>query len=103
MFKLEPNPTFSVFVSGFVPGGTPRDGMLVEYRYKNAEEFTAWLESFKTRSLRDVLLDIIVTWHDAPLEFTRENLEAVGKSYPAIYTALVAAYRSELLEARTKN
>lgn len=103
MFKIEPNPTFTVAVNGFVPGGSPRDGLMVEYRYKTPEEFTAWIEEFKDRKLTDVLMDVIAGWKDAPFEFSAESIDKIAKLYPAFPLALMDSYRAELFEAKRKN
>jgi hypothetical protein len=102
MFKLEPNPTFEVRVTGFVPG-RPADGLFVTFRHQTAEQFTAWLAGFADKTVEDLVVDVVHAWRDAPREFSREALQDIAKTYPAFVSALITAYREELFEARRKN
>jgi hypothetical protein len=102
MFKAEPNPTFEVRVQGFVPGRAA-DGLFVTFRHQSADQFQTWLQSFADKTVEDLIVDVIVSWRDAPREFSREALQDFAKTYPALVPALIDTYRRELFEARTKN
>jgi hypothetical protein len=103
MFKADPNPTFEAWVSGFVPGGSVRDGLMVTYRYKTPDEMRAWVQSFNTKTMNEVLLEVIVGWKDSPHEFSAEAIDKISAKYPAFREALINKYHSEFYEAKQKN
>lgn len=102
MFKLTPSPQFESAVTGFVPGA-PADGLRVTFKYQDKDALKAWHESFATRSVAEVLSEIVVTWRDAPIEYGPTAIEKVAEIYPAFPAALIETYRRELFEARSKN
>lgn len=102
MFTLTPDPTFEAPCRGFVPG-QPLAGCKVTYRYKDADALREWHDSFKSRTLRDVIAEIVETWRDAPVEYGPTAIDDIAKIYPAFPAALIETYRREIFEAAGKN
>lgn len=103
MFKLEPNPTFLAPVSGFKPGDGAKESILVEFKYRTAEELSALSEWAQDKTGIEQLLSIMVGWRDMPISLDTAGLEQVIKLYPKFFAAVIETYGRELLPAAQKN
>lgn len=102
MFQEQPNPTFDLPVSGFVPG-KPKDGLKVSYRHKTKSEYEAWVASFGADTLASRLYDVVAGWSDAPVPFEPGVIEKLAEAYPAFPQALFHTYANGLHVARLGN
>ena len=111
--KVTPKPTFTVTVE-IPPSG---DDIEVTYRFKSADEFTAWRESSVSAGkvarndvelLVEVIADIKGLEADdgKPVSYGAGTLAEWAVRYPALCLALFNAYHAALFGlpgARTKN
>jgi hypothetical protein len=102
MFKLEPNPTFSVPVSIHVPG-QGKGTFSVEFRHLNQEARTAYGASLKEKTNLDALAEIMVGWREIDAPFSRDNLKRLLDDYADAVPALFEAYFNEVRGASVKN
>lgn len=111
--RVTPRPTFAVTVE-VPPSG---DEIEVTYRFKTADEFTAWRQSSvvdgriarnDVEMLRDVIEDIRGLESDdgKAVAYGQATLAEWAPRYPALCLALFNAYQAALFGlpgARTKN
>jgi len=102
MFKLDPNPTFTVSVDIPVPGGQPQPLTLV-YRHKRKAEIQRYLDSAAGREDADFISEIVAGWQDVDAEFSADNLAKLLDAYPAAAAAILEAWVYALGRAREKN
>jgi len=103
MFKLQPNPTFTVQVPMTVPGSPEPAPLTVEFRHLSRRRIKTYFEGLQGKTDAEALGEIIVNLPDIDAEYNPASLEALLDNYPAASIELFEAYRRELLEARRKN
>lgn len=123
VFKINPNPTFSEFVSLTVPGHALPARVSLTFRHKNQADLNEWFQRNKDRPVVDALDEVIAGWGDpaqnehgeeepgiAPigadgekLPYTREALASMLANYSAAATELTRAYVVALQASRVKN
>jgi hypothetical protein len=109
MFRLIPNPTFKAPVQLSVPGEKKPIEITVEFRHKNATALKAWSDQAPNRTDVDNLVDVIASWSGVmgpegeQVEFSPTAVATLLENYPAAKWELLAAYKSELTEAKRKN
>ena len=101
IFKLEPEPSFWASVEIPVPGGVKT--IHVRFKYRNIDEFAAFLQEIKDMEDIDALMLMIEEWQGPDAAFSRETLQRLLRNYPRATRPLYKTYRSELLGAAEKN
>lgn len=103
MFKITPNPTFTIKVSLSVPGETKPSAVDVEFKHLSRKALKTYFETLEGKEDADALAEIIVGWKGMDVPFGKESLDALVDNYPAAAGEIFEAFRRELMEARTKN
>lgn len=109
MFKLNPNPTFTVKVPLTVAGSEVPAVIDVEFRHKGRTALHAWLKSIVGCAEVDVLAEIMVAWNGPlddkgePVAYSKEALAQLIDNYAPAARELLEAYRDALTERREKN
>jgi hypothetical protein len=101
MFKLDPNPTFTVEVPITEPGGTQRP-LKVTFRHRTRSAYMAWRK--QPQEDLDFALDMVDSIPEVPEGMTlKDFVAALIENYPAASLDLFFVYERELLESRAKN
>lgn len=123
VFKINPNPTFSEFISLTVPGHALPARISVTFRHKNQADLNEWFQRNQDRTAVDALDEVIVGWGDpaqnehgeeergiAPigadgerLPYTREALATLVANYAAATAEITRGYVIALRASRLKN
>ena len=103
MFKITPKTTFTAPVALSVPGEKTAARITVEFKHLSKKAIKAYFEGLEGKTDSEALAEIVVGWEGVDAQFSGEALETLLDNYPAAATELFEAFRSELLEARTKN
>lgn len=123
VFKINPNPTFSEFVSLTVPGHALPARISITFRHKNQADLNEWFQLNKDRPVVDALDGVIAGWGDpaqnehgeeepgiAPigadgerLPYTREALASLLANYSAATAEITRGYVVALKASRVKN
>lgn len=123
VFKINPNPTFSEFVSLTVPGHALPARISVTFRHKNQTDLNEWFQRNKDRPVVDALDEVIAGWGEpaqnehgeeepgiAPigadgekLPYTREALASMLANYSAAASEITRGYVAALQASRVKN
>lgn len=99
--SLNPNPTFQASVDMPLHGGGV-SAVLFTFKHKSRTEFLAWRENLAGKRDADVIADLVTAW-DLDDEYTPENVDRLLEGYGGASQAIVAAYVSEILQAKRKN
>lgn len=116
MFKIVPNPTFSVSVLLSVPGGEAQPVTLV-CRHKGRKALNAWMQipvdaKEAGTEVDDVeyIGEVIESWEGIKAEdgrtelpYTKETLGDLLDNYPTAGREIFEAYVRGLTESRAKN
>lgn len=109
MFKIAPNPTFTVPVSIHVPGADAPGTINITYKFLDPEQLKSWQSSQGNKPLVDSLHEVVMGWsgvEDATgsvIEFSKENFNAVLNKYHTAAEDITRAYLQEILGAKRKN
>lgn len=105
MFKIQPNPTFTVPVKIHVPGVEGPDPLRIIYKHRQEEDLEKLAESIgKAKKITvDDLLEIVFGWEEADTEFSREALLKLKSNYPSSFAQIYEQYWESLRPARLGN
>jgi len=110
MFKINPNPTFTLSVRLTVAGDPAGQLLELSCRHKSRPALKAWVEGASVEQADAVFLgEVVEGWSgvvDADgqaLPFTPENFAALLDNYPPAGIEIYTAYQKELSESRAKN
>lgn len=116
MFKLIPNPTFTVDVNLSVPDGASTGTVKMTFRHQRRKALDAWIRMPQEAAEKGAeLLDVdylgnqIVSWEGVqdedgtPVEFTKQTFAGFLDSYPAAGREIFEVYVKSLTESRAKN
>lgn len=109
MFKLTPDPHFTVKVPLSVPGQADAVEIDIEFRHKTKEALASWEEAAGTRSDEDILADIIQGWsgpvdaNGVSIPYSRAALAQLLRNYGPAGREIFTAYLSELRRSKRKN
>jgi hypothetical protein len=109
MFKLKPNPTFTVPVPITVPGMPEPISVSITFRHKNKAALRTWMTEGFGKTDAALLHELIVEWsgmQDEAGENVPYSLTALTDlidSYWAAREEITDAYLVELKESKAKN
>lgn len=123
VFKINPNPTFSEFISLTVPGHTLPARISMTFRHKNKDVLSEWFQRNQDRPVVDALDEVIAGWgapaqnedgEEEPgiapigadgerLPYTREALSSLLANYSAAASEITRGYVVALQASRVKN
>jgi hypothetical protein len=110
MFKLVPNPIFTVTVQITVPGEAKPQSLVLTCRHKPRDALKAWIDSAANAAQdAEFLAQVVEGWSGVvgedgqPLACTPQTLAALLNNYPAAGREIFEAYIKELSESRAKN
>lgn len=103
MFKLQPNPVFSVKVMLSVPGNDTPAVITVTFRHLSRKQAAAYYAGLKTKTDAEGLAEIVTDWEGVDMPFSPAALTELLDNYPASAGELYRAFQKELFEAKAKN
>lgn len=109
MFKLNPNPTFTVAVPLTVPGMPEPLEVNMTFRHKNKTALSKWMQEAAGKDDSALLHEVLSGWSgmqddtgcDVP--YSLSALTDLLCNYPASHSEIFRAYLQELTEAKRKN
>jgi len=103
IFKLNPAPTFRATVD--IPSAGEKEDLQlqVEFRRKTKDDLAAFLSAIPGRDPLEVLMEIVVCWHDCDTAFSEDELAVLLQNYPRADVRILAAYSKESTGARLGN
>lgn len=102
MFKLQAEPTFWAKVLIPVTGGDPQP-IEVEYRHRTVDDLQAFAQAMRERAPLDVCVDMLVSWRDVEVEFSRDALERLLQNYPLAADTFATSYLAAFRDAKRGN
>lgn len=110
MFKLVPNPIFTVTVALSVPGEATPQRLALTCRHKPRDALREWIATASAQAQdADFLGEVVEGWSGVvgedgqAIACTRQTLAALLNNYPAAGREIFEAYIKELSESRAKN
>lgn len=109
MFKLTPNPTFTVPVPITVPGMPEPIEVQITFRHKNKAALRAWVVDGAGKDDAALLHDLIVDWagmqdeKGANVPYSLTALAELLDGYWSARDDITDAYLTELKESKSKN
>jgi len=103
MFKITPNPTFTIPVAIPVPGGAGTETLKVIYKHLGRKKFNELVDKLKDITDLDLMETIIAGWEGADAPYSRETLDNLLDNYPQSGRALWEAYLATFAWATEKN
>jgi len=102
VFKLQPDPTFWSKVQIPVTGSEPQP-LEVEWRHRTVDDLQAFATAMRDRTPLDVCVDMIVSWRDVEVEFSRDALERLLQNYPLAADTFATSYLAAFRDAKRGN
>ena len=109
MFKLNPNPTFTVAVPLTVPGLPEPLEVSITFRHQNKTALANWVRQTADEDGTQTLHKVVVGWvgvqaeDGAEVPYSLTALTNLLDNYPAAQGEIFRAYLKELTEAKRKN
>lgn len=100
-FKLDPSPTFKATVQIPVHGGDSIP-VVFEFKHRTRDQMDEFYKPKKARAVEEQAMDMLAGW-ELDDEFNAENVAKLLQNYMGAAAALVTAYVTEMMQARTKN
>lgn len=106
--KLNPAPTFAAPVAVPVAGGAAV-AIVMTFRHRTKDQLDAFIKGRADKTDVESFTDMVVGWEgvigddDAPMPFTRENVERFLGNYIGAALATFQTYLDELVKARRGN
>ena len=106
MFVLKHDPVFTTDVT--IPRADGKDGKLrLKFKHKDREALKSFMEELSAegskRSDLEVLLEIVAGWEEVDAPFTKDNFDALLKTFHGSATAIFNAYVPALMDGQAKN
>lgn len=101
--KINPDPQFTTEVGISVPGVKEPVMVKITYKYKDRDEYLAYMEERKEMPIVEMLPDLITDWEGFDEKFSAEALTCVLKKYPATSQDMFNVYTKELFASKVKN
>ena len=103
MFKITPNPTFTVPVELTIPGQAEKGTLTVTFKHIGRKARKTYFESRQGQDDAEVLAGLIVDWGGADVPYSREALETLLDNHELAAVELLNAYGAALAGAAEKN
>lgn len=103
MFKLQPKTTFWAKCPISIAGEKKPVEIEIEFKYMSRDALKLFFENLDGKTDLEAISEIAMDWRGLDGEFSEENLNELLNNYPTAGTSLFEAFRSEMLEAKTKN
>lgn len=103
MFKLNPNPTFTVKVALSVPGQAEPKPVDITFKHLARPQIREFFAGLEGKTDQEALAEVVTGWGGVDVPFSPEALGSLLDNYPPAGGELFEAFRRELMESRRKN
>lgn len=103
MFKIIPEPHFTVPVKLTVPGQELPAEIALKFKHKCKEALLAFIDSLPGRDDVSLIGEIVADWEGVDLHYDEDHLRVMLGNYPAAAEEIYQQYLRALTESRLKN
>lgn len=109
MFKLQPNPSFSVAVQIPVPGKDIAPPINFEFKHLGRRALKEFVKNIKEEEKNDDfdplpwLSQVVIGWEGVEKDYSLEAFDELLDQYPGAGFAILSKYVKESTEAKEKN